>query len=57
MSILVVKTIKELAKKYNKQCSKDFIALLEREMYEKIENRISSIRQKRLTKHEIAMGG
>jgi oligoribonuclease (3'-5' exoribonuclease) len=53
--ILVVKTLKELAKKYNKQVSKDFIEILDRQMYEKIETKILSVRQKRLTKHDFVV--
>ena len=44
-----------LAKKYNKQCSKDFIELYDRKIYQQLEEKIISISQKRLTKHDLVI--
>lgn len=52
-TILVAKTIKELAKKHGKQCGKDFIELYDRKIYDLLEKKIISVHQKRLTKHDI----
>ena len=47
--ILIVKAVKELAKKHDKQVGSDFIELYGRKVYESLERVIISCPKKRLT--------
>ena len=53
MPIIIVSKVKKLAKAQNKQCSKDFLALLDRRIEERVFKIIESCKFARLTDKDI----
>lgn len=52
-TILVSKTVKQMAKDRDKQCGKDFINALDRKVYIYVEKIIDGVRFKRLSSKDL----